>query len=343
MQDDIYSRLSKAYEGAARCKKIETMLVQMRLEKNKLEEVLPGFKQAMAKENLDVYELESKGASSFLHSVFGDMEKKLKKERGEALIARFKCRQVEKELEEIIACIESLEAERKKLEGCGEEYRRLYKQKLQVLLRKHGPSAERVMELVEDINNAKSFLKEVRDAAAAGKEAMRYLYSAQDNLTKAEQIGVFDMANDGFSNGKTNVMTGMIEGCDKYRRIDSAGFEAGIAQSAIEGFKSQLANINMKISNPDIGVVKPSRWLRVFDVGFDKLMVDWYAQKQIGNSLHSVNISIRDVQEKVTILKTLEIETERRMNELKAKLDNIILGLQPDQEHLSENIKSVLE
>ncbi len=343
MQDDIYRRLSSLYEEAARCKKIESMLEQMRLDRSKLEEVLPEYKRALAKETLDVNELESQGKSSFFGSVFGDHEKKLKKERGEAVIARFKCRQVEKELEEINACIESLEAERKKLEGCGAEYRRLYKQKLQIMLRKHGPFAERLMELVEDINNAKSFLKEIRDAAAAGKEALRYLSSAQDSLTKAEQLGVFDMANDGFRKGKTNVLTGMIQGYDKYSRIDSAGFEAGIAQSAINGFKSQLAALNMKISNPDINVFKPRRWLRGIDILHDKLMTGWYVQKEIGSSLHSVNISRRDVQEKVTILRTLEIETQRRMKELMSKLDKIILGLKPDQEKLSENIKGILE
>lgn len=341
MQDEIYSKLSTAYEGAARCKKIETMIAQMQLEKRKLEEVLPGLKQALAKENLDVYELE--GTSSFLRSVFGDQEKRLQKERGEALMARLKCRQVEKELDEINRCIESLEAERKKLEDCGEEYRRLYKQKLQIMIRENGPLAERIMELVEDIRNAKVFLNEIKEAAAAGEEALRYLRSAQDDLTKAERLGVMDMANDGFSKGKTNVLTGMVAGYDKYNHIDSAGIEAGIAQSAITGFKSQLAAINMKISNPDINIFKPGRFLRRIDIYHDKLMSGWYVQKQIGGSLNLVNMSKRDVQEKVTILKTLGIETERRMNELKSKLDNVILGLKPDQEKLSENIMYMLD
>jgi hypothetical protein len=337
MQEEIYGRLGKVYEGAARCKKIESMLAQMRLDKRKLEETLPELKRALAKENLDVYELETGGASSFFSSVFGK-EKSLNKERAEALMARLKCRQVEKELKEINECMESLEAERKKLEGCGAEYRRLYKQKLQIMLRKHGPSAERIMELVEDINNAKSFLKEIKEAITAGKNAMRYLRSARHDLEKAESRGIYDMAH----GRKNNSLIGKFVEFEKYGHIENAAIGAGIAQSAINSFKSELADIDIKISNPDMDF-KTGKFVRFADIFFDSLAIDWYAQKRIEGSLNQLNMSKEDVQEKVTMLKTLEFETQRRLNELKSKLDHIILDSKPDQEELSESIKKILE
>jgi hypothetical protein len=266
-------------------------------------------------------------------------KKKLQKERGEALMARHKCRQAEKELEELNAFIESLETEKKKLEGCEAEYTRLYKQKLQIMIWEHGPLAERIMELVEDLSNAKTLLKNIQEAITAGEDAKRYLGSAQDNLRKAEMLAVYDMAN---TRKSGEMLTGIIAGYDKYNHIESAAIDAGIAESAISGFKSRLADIDIKISNMVMSF-NPNKRMRHRDIWHDRMMRDWYVQKSIEGSLSSVNISKEDVQEKVTMLKTLEFETQRRLNELKSKLDYIVLGRKPDKEDLSESIKDLLE
>lgn len=339
MQDDLSSRLARAFEGAARYKKIAATLKQLRLDKDRLEQLIPQYKQEFAKENLDVYKLETSGVSSFFHSVFGSLDEKLQKERGEAAKAKLKCRNAEKELEELSGCIEALEAEMLSLQGCGEEYARLYGQKKQLLLQEHGLLAERIMELTGDINNSKAALKKIKDAVTAGEDARRYLSSAYDNLRKAETLGVFDMAATG---NNRNFYVEMMAGVDKYNHIDSAALDSSIAQTALTKFQSELSALDIDICNPDTPLVA-GQLMRFSDIFLDTLTMDWYAQKRINSSIRCVSMTKDEVQQKVTMLKTLEFEEQRRLRELQSKLDYIILGLKPGQKTLSGNINGYIE
>lgn len=328
MHSDLSKELCEAHERAARLKKADAMLRQMRHDKKILEQNAYEYKQELARLGFDVYKLETKGAS-LLNSLFGASEQRIQKERAEALKARMKCSQAERELRELETCIADLESEKQRLGGADAQYALLYEQKKQALLKQHGGEAERVMELTEDINNIKVGLKDIREAIAAGENAMRYLTSAHRNLSKAKSWGSYDMAG-----GKLRSHLG------KYNHVDSAVIDVGIAQTAIDKFRAELADLDIYIGEPFMNVGL-TRFERMADMVYDRLITDWYAQTRIEGSLGSVAFTKDDVQNTLNMLKALELQDRRRLAELQSKLDAIVLG--KNHRMLSSNIKGFLE
>lgn len=328
MHSDFSAELCEAHERAARLKRADAMLRQMRYDKKILEQNVYEYKQELARLGLDVYKLETKGGS-LLNSLLGASESRIQRERGEALKAKMKCSQAERELRELESCIADLEAEKQRLEGAEANYAQLYEQRRQALLKEHVGEAARVMELTEDINNLKAGLKDISEAISAGENAMRYLTSAHRNLSKAKSWGSYDMAG-----GKLRSHMG------KYNHVDSAVIDVGIAQTAIDKFRAELADLDIALGEPLMNVGL-TRFERMADMFYDRLITDWYAQTRIEGSLGSVTVTKEDVQNTLNMLKTLEFQDKRRLAELQSKLDAIVLG--KNRKMLSSNVKGYLE
>jgi len=324
MSDDLNARLREAHDKAARCKQIEIMLGQMRLDKVALENVLLEYKNALAKEGLDLYKLETKSLTTFFHSVMGDLDDKLKKQRAEAMKARLKRDQVQKQLAELNAQMEALGAEKERLTAFDAEYKRLYKQKMLELLEQHGEQAERIMDLAEGIVTSKIMLKNIREAVAAGAEAVRGIGNAYWQLEKAKSYGTYDMAG-GYSRGVGGMMTQLRAGIEKHNHIESAAMNVNIAQLSIDRFRSKLAAIRIALSGPEVGI-ETSRLEKFADIFVDGLITDWYTQMRVNSSLHAVVTTKGEMESKLNMLKVLEFEEQRRLGEMRSSLDAIVLG-----------------
>lgn len=329
MHEDITTAILKAHDRAVRAQNIDVTLKQMRSGMQHLSHKVLEYKRELAKESLDVYKLETHSIGSFFHSVMGTREARLQKERGDAVKARQKCSQAEKELRELETCISDLEAEKELLMDANAEYERLYEQKRQMLLKENGSDSERILELTLDISSLKDGLRQIHEAVAAGENAMRYLSSAHRNLTKAKSYGTYDMAG-----GKLRSHIG------KYTHVDSAAIDVGIAQTAIDKFREQLAGLNISLNDSGMSVAL-SPALRATELFYDRLVTDWYAQTRIEGSLGSVTVTREDVQNTLNMLKTLEFQDRRRLTELQSKLDSIVLG--KSRRQLADNIKGYLK
>jgi hypothetical protein len=324
MSDELSARLREAHDKAARCKQIEAMLSQMRLDKVALENNLQEYKDALAKEGLDVYKLETKSLSAFFHSAMGDLDETLKKERGEAMKARLKRDQAEKQLTELNTDMEGLNAEKERLLGCEEEYRRLYKQKMLELMNSDVALGERMMELAEAVVSSKIMLKNIREAIAAGEEAVRYVGNACWQLEKAKLWGVYDMAGNN-SRGLGGVISQMRAGFEKHDHIESAAMNVNIAQISIDRFRSKLSALHIAWGDTGVGI-EPSSCEKFADIFVDGLITDWYTQMHVNNSLHTVSMTKGDMENKLNMLKVLEIEEQRRLRDLRSSLDSIVVG-----------------
>ena len=324
MSDDLSARLREAHDKAARCKQIEVELNHMRLDKVALEHQLMEYKEALAKEGLDVYKLETKNLGSLFHSVMGDLDEKLKKQRGEAMKARLKRDQTQKRLAELNAHMEALRAEKARILESEAEYKRLYKQKMIELLDTHGELAERIMDLAEAIVTSKIMLKNIREAVAAGEEAVRNIGNAYWQLEKAKSWGTYDMAGT-YSRGIGGLVTQLRAGMEKHDHIESAAMNVNIAQIAIDRFKSKLSALHIALNGPNAGI-ETKRFEKFADIFVDGMITDWFTQMRVNNSLHAVTTTKGDIESKLNMLKVLEFEEQRRLAELRASLDAIVLG-----------------
>lgn len=311
MEDELTGRLSEAYQGILRLKKIGSMLYDLHQQKQELEAAIASYKTMCVKETADVQKLEKGGVSALFYSALGTLDKRLDKERAEELAARLKLEQAQNEAAETQKRIDELSQERGQLSWCEKEYAMLYEQKIQVLLDAHGSASNRILSLTESINRAAADIKEIAEALAAGEDAAYHFERAKESLGKAENWGVYDMLCGGF-----------IATAIKHERIDEAADEAACAQTALNCFRTELADVHVE-SNINIGFTEFSRFADFF---FDGLIADWYAQGQIEDSLESVTSAAYDVSVQLSRLKKLEAQEQSRIKGMQRELDALIMG-----------------
>lgn len=305
------SRLAEAAENVARLKKLDSMLRDLKAQKAELMFNVSDYEKNLGKEELDVDRLEKKSISALFYSVLGTLDDHRDKERSEALAARLKLEQAQKELETLNARIKELQEQRKALDGCEAEYALAYEQKKQMLIDRHGSAAQSILELSEGINSAKANIKEIDEALAAGQEAQSYLDSAVRSLDKAHGWGTYDLLGGGF-----------IAGSIKHDHMDAAADAAGYAQIAISNFRTELADVNIQ-ANLDLEFGGFGRFADIF---FDGLITDWYVQDRIENSQTSVYSAKAQVSNYISRLNLLRIKEQQDLSQRQAELDALILG-----------------
>ncbi len=299
-----------AYAKVARLKKLEAMRAQLLRERDELELKLEPLKTVLAKENFDVYRLENGSVSAALGALLGTREKRLEKERAEAMAAYFRQRQVANELEDMRRRMEALAAELKTLKSCEAQYARLFEQKKQRLLDEHSQTGLRILELLEGIGRASANQKEVGEAKAAGEAALARLDSALESLRKAEGWGTYDMLDGG-----------MIASMVKHDHIDAATQSVSWAQMELNRFRTELADVNI---SGDI-VVQVGDFARFADFFFDGLIADWYVQGAIEQSMNGVQSARAAVIAALSRLHHLHCDGQAAVGQMQKELETLVV------------------
>lgn len=302
--------LAEAYGNVARKQKLSVMHAQLQRDKAQLEQHLEALKAALDKEELELSRLENGGIAALFYSILGSRDEHIRKEREEALAARLKYEQAGRELADINGRITALTAELRALDGCEARYAALFEQKKTRLLNEMGEDSRRIMALAEDIAHTKANLKEIREAMEAGDSALGYLDSALKSLRKAENWGTYDMLGGG-----------MISGMVKHDHIDRAADSVSCAQLALNNFRTELADINVR---SDISV-RIGDFARFADFFFDGLIADWYVQNAIGKSMDSVAAALSDAANARFTLDSLYKADQGRFQQLQTELESLVL------------------
>ncbi|MGE5679183.1 MAG: hypothetical protein ACM3ZR_14105 [Pseudomonadota bacterium] len=273
MYTEINRKLEEAQQGIRSLEKIDSMLLSLREEKRSVKSRLYDLKERLDKENVDVEKLEKKSLAFIFHSILGSYEERLDKEKGEALAAKLKYDQAARDLEAVESEISRLDTERTKYTGCKNSYDRLYAEKKDVLMKSDPEKAQTILELTRQLNNSKSTLKEIGEAASAGRNVIKSLDSALGSLESAEGWGVWDMLGGG-----------LISDLAKHSRIDDARYDVGQAQDLLIRFRTELSDIQI---SEDISV-ETGGFAKFADFFFDGLIADWFMQSRIQNSHSSI-------------------------------------------------------
>ncbi len=309
MYSEINDELQKAQEGMLYHQKLLSMLKDLRAQKNTLLKKVDTLKEQAEKEDLDVEYLEGKSISHIFYTILGNLDKKLEKEREEALVARLKYDQACLDLSNVEYELFHLELEADKNRDWERIYQRLYSEKKEQLIASGSKLGEEILNLFQKITALKSYEKELKEAIAAGEGVSYHLKSASESLKSAEGWGTWDL-----------IGGGLISDIAKHSHIDEAKESVSKAQTKLSHFRSELADVKV-MSELSIEI---SDFAKFADFFFDGLFADWHMQSKIKDSLGSVERTKNQVDAVLVKLQLMKKETMDRINSMEKEINHII-------------------
>ena len=229
--------------------------------------------RVLEQEQADVDRLEDKGLAYVFHTILGDRQEKLAKERREALAAHLSHQQAVQEEADVSARLDEVRTRWAALAGAEGRYRAALKEKQALLKELPGPAARRMEELEQTVTRAESQLREIDEARQAARSVLSCLDGAADSLDSAENWGLWDMFGGG-----------MISTAIKHDHIDDAREQVAGAQLALSRLRTELADVEM-VEGP---VVSIGEFATFADYFFDGLIADWLVQDGIHDAQDSV-------------------------------------------------------
>ena len=311
MYSELNKKLEEVQQKIYRLQKVDSMLKDLRNDEKELSHKVFELKQVLDKENLDVEKLNTTNIVSIFYSITGKLEDKKEKEQREALSAKLKYDQANYDLESIKTEISKLIEERESYKNCTYEYKTLYDEKKNLLIKSDEASANKILEITHKIEDSKRNLKELREAVSAGKYAVNSLDSALKSLSSAKGWGTWDLLGGG-----------LISDIAKHSHIDDAMREVEQAHQNLRRFKSELAdvriNYNIRFETDGFG--------KFADFFFDGLIADWYMQSKINNSYESVSNVKNQVTSTIYKLQQMENYEKSQLEKMENELRNIIIS-----------------
>jgi len=136
--------------------------------------------------------------------------------------------------------------------------------------------------------------KEIVEAIEAAKDALSSLERVETQLGSARNWGIWDMLGGGF-----------ISSMVKHSRLDAAQQEMEYAKSALRRLQRELMDVD---NIPDVNI-QVGDFMRLADVFFDGLIVDWLVQSKINEARSQVENAKQNVSQILNQLYRLQAET----------------------------------
>jgi hypothetical protein len=287
---ELSARLTGIIEQRKLKAKLESDLGAVEKDLQEKSTLLKSLRTRLEKEKIDVEKLERTSLTSLFHSVLGNREQQMEKERQELLTTQLLFHQKEYQvsylqqeqaaLVEKIACLSGIEA----------EYQHLLSEKEEALRRSNRTVAGELMELSEAQAQVNSEIKELDEAIGAGNNAVPALEKLIGSLESAEGWGLWDLFGGG-----------LLSTAVKHSRIDDARSEINEVQARMSRFKRELADVQKSL-RLEIDI---SRLDTFADFFFDNLIVDWVVQSKIVRSLEQA-------RETKTLIENAVVKIEAR-------------------------------
>lgn len=311
MYSELNKKIKNAREGIARLHKIDSMLNSMKIEEERLRSRERELKAVFDKESYDVEKLKNASIASVFYTILGSLEEHTEKERREALAAKLKYDQSVRDLEDVRLQISELISERGKYLDCQRQYDDLYACKKEELMRGNDSTAQRLLELNTEINEAGINLQEIQEAISAGENVLEGLERALSRLDSAEGWGTFDLFGGG-----------LISDLAKHSCIDDAKMEVERTQGLLRLFQSELADIDISTEI----MIETNGFAKFADFFFDGLIADWFMQSKINQSQDNV-LSVRNkVQEVVEKLGYMQTMQKQKLEEIEAESSQLVIN-----------------
>ena len=298
---DINDRLLKIKADLREKQRLEKILNDAMNQKRELEGKKAQLYKQLQKEEKDVKKLEGMSFSNFINTILGTKWEKLDEEKKELLSAKLKYDAICDELNELISDIEKVKANISKLGNLDYEYKKLIREKEELLKYVDDEVAAKLERITEEESLLMHRKKELEEAISAGNELLYSLDRIEKSLKSAGNWGMWDIFGGD-----------MIATMVKHSKLDSAKYEISRAQSLLRKFHRELNDVGGYI---DIQLNIGS-FLTFADYFFDGLFADWAVQSKINDALYRISDTIYNV-------KTLLQKLEREMEYTKRRIENL--------------------
>ncbi len=261
------------------------------------------LESSLDKEDRDVKQLENLSLKGLFYTVLGSKEEQLEKERQEFLAAKLKYDRSRYEVETLSREATELQNQLSSLGDIDARYQSVLAQKADLLAQSDDPQARKLLELTEQLADAQSENREIREASDAGRAALDGLRHIIDALQSASGWGVWDMLGGG-----------LLATAAKHSRMDEARDAAYHVQDLLRRFRRELADVQGLSGT----LVEEVGSFETFaDYFFDGLIVDWVVQSKIDRSLDNAKNTYAQVAAILSRLQRRQKETKDRLERLK--------------------------
>ena len=302
-------QLKELFAQCARKRKLEASAAELRRQRDTYATRVEELEQAMQEEQADVDRLEGRSLAAFFYNVVGKMDEKLTKERQEAYAARVKYDAAARELagaeEDLCRC----QAELDTLGDCEVRYAALLREKTQAVKAAGGAVAEQILALEERSAYLESQERELREASAAGQNALSTAEQILESLNSAENWGTWDL-----------VGGGLMADLAKHSRLDDAQESVEYLQSQLRAFRTELADVTISADFQ----VNIDGFLRVADYIFDGIFADWAVLDQINRSQAQVEDTRDQISGVLHHLHQMLVMAEEERARLQREIERLV-------------------
>lgn len=298
---DINDRLLKIKADLREKERLEKILNDAMNQKRELEGKKAQLYKQLQKEEKDVKKLEGMSFSNFINTILGTKWEKLDEEKKELLSAKLKYDAICDELNELISDIEKVKANISKLGNLDYEYKKLIREKEELLKYVDDEVAAKLERITEEESLLMHRKKELEEAISAGNELLYSLDRIEKSLKSAGNWGMWDIFGGD-----------MIATMVKHSKLDSAKYEISRAQSLLRKFHRELNDVGGYI---DIQLNIGS-FLTFADYFFDGLFSDLAVQSRIRDAENRV----MDARYKVN---SIVIRLKDELKEVNSRVETI--------------------
>ncbi len=298
---DINDRLLKIKADLREKQRLEKILNDAMNQKRELEGKKAQLYKQLQKEEKDVKKLEGMSFSNFINTILGTKWEKLDEEKKELLSAKLKYDAICDELNELISDIEKVKANISKLGNLDYEYKKLIREKEELLKYVDDEVAAKLERITEEESLLMHRKKELEEAISAGNELLYSLDRIEKSLKSAGNWGMWDIFGGD-----------MIATMVKHSKLDSAKYEISRAQSLFMKFHRELNDVGGYI---DIQLNIGS-FLTFADYFFDGLFSDLAVQSRIRDAENRV----MDARYKVN---SIVIRLKDELKEVNSRVETI--------------------
>jgi chromosome segregation ATPase len=306
--ENIEEKIAAASARIERRKHTESKLQQARQSLQSERKRLADARAILLREEKDVRGLETLTMASILYSLAGRKDEKIDKEKQEFLAAKLKYDQATFAVNVLEADVESMARELTKLGDPQRDLALGLRAKEQLLLSIDDSRAKELADLQEGTGRLKAWRQELQEAIAAGGHARRQLQDVIKSLESARSWGIWDMLGGGV------LATGV-----KHLRIEDAKKQIHDLQQLLHKFNHELADLN------EIGIKLSIGSFQTFaDYFFDGLLIDWFVQSKINNSLERAKEQLNRVDGTLQALQEKLRDTESSLANLAARRNQLL-------------------
>lgn len=280
-------------------------IINLEKELEVLENQLMEYEHLMNKENKDVENLQKISFKSILHSLIGNKDRILKKEKKEADDVRKKYQSL---LEEVEYKKNELALLKKRIGKENELYKILEEQ----LKEMSTEIAEVLDKHLADIKTIELELKEIEEAIEAGESTKSTLEIVISYLKSADNWGTLDV-----------IGGGSFSGIMKHSNYNKAVDYIRIAKDKIQKFQNELKDVYIHFDD----IPQFDNYDFVMDLVFDNIFTDMRIINQINKSKREIQNTLNQINE---ILDSLYNNRKELLDKVKDSYDeyhNLLLKI----------------